>query len=74
MRSGRGRPRNWRATRRCVCAAATTRAHQFLLDNMTHAGRAGYEVLTPLLLDDGRVLLVNRGWLPLPDGRRDELP
>ncbi len=48
--------------------------HQFLLDNMTHAGRAGYQVLTPFRLDDGRLLLVNRGWLPLPGQRRDVLP
>jgi len=49
-------------------------AHQFLLDNMSHSGATGYEVLTPLLLEDGRTLLVNRGWLPLPNGRRDRLP
>jgi surfeit locus 1 family protein len=48
--------------------------HQFLLDNMTHAGRTGYQVLTPFRLDDGRLLLVNRGWLPLPGNRRDVLP
>ena len=48
--------------------------HQFLLDNMTHAGRAGYQVLTPFRLDDGRLLLVNRGWVPLPGDRRDVLP
>lgn len=47
---------------------------QFLLDNMGHGGASGYEVLTPLLIEDGRVLLVNRGWLPLPQGRRDRLP
>ena len=46
---------------------------QFLLDNRTRDGRAGYEVLTPLRLVDGRWLLVNRGWLPF-EGRRDRLP
>jgi surfeit locus 1 family protein len=49
-------------------------AHQFLLDNMSHAGQAGYQVLTPFRVDDGRLLLVNRGWVPLPGGRRDVLP
>ena len=48
--------------------------HQFLLDNMSHAGQAGYQVLTPFRLDDGRLLLVNRGWVPLPGGRRDAFP
>ncbi|TAK53779.1 MAG: SURF1 family protein [Gammaproteobacteria bacterium] len=48
-------------------------AHQFLLDNMTRAGRAGVEVLTPLVLADGRAVLVNRGWLPL-GATRDALP
>lgn len=40
-------------------------AHQFLLDNMTHAGRAGYRVLTPFDLTDGGTVLVDRGWVPL---------
>lgn len=47
--------------------------HQFLLDNRVQEGRAGYEVLTPLYLPDGRVALVDRGWLP-SSGYRDRLP
>ena len=47
--------------------------HQFLLDNRIHEAQAGYEVLTPLELTDGRVLLVNRGWVPF-GGYRDRLP
>jgi surfeit locus 1 family protein len=47
--------------------------HQFLLDNMSHAGQAGYQVLTALQLTDGRTLMVNRGWVPLTGSRR-QLP
>jgi surfeit locus 1 family protein len=48
-------------------------AHQFLLDNISDGGRAGYEVLTPLLLDDGGAVLVDRGWVP-GSGYREQLP
>jgi surfeit locus 1 family protein len=37
-------------------------SRQILIDNRVHAGRAGYDVVTPLLLGDGRVVLVDRGW------------
>ena len=47
--------------------------HQFLLDNRTHDGHAGYEVLTPFELTDGRSVLVDRGWLPFT-GYRERLP
>lgn len=44
---------------------------QFLLDNRVHEGRAGYEVLTPLVLSDGGVVIVNRGWVPMGRSRQD---
>jgi surfeit locus 1 family protein len=47
--------------------------HQFLLDNRTFGGRAGYEVLTPLLRAGAPALLVDRGWVPFT-GSRAELP
>jgi len=48
-------------------------AHQFLLENISHGGAPGYEVLTVLTLGDGTRLLVDRGWLPF-SGYRDRLP
>lgn len=33
--------------------------------NVTQDGQAGHDAVTPLLLDNGQVLLVNRGFLPL---------
>jgi len=37
---------------------------ELLVRNRPLAGRPGFEVLVPLLLDDGRLMIVNRGWLP----------
>lgn len=39
-------------------------AHQLLLQDMTHDGEVGYEVLTPFVLSLGGVILVDRGWVP----------
>ncbi|MFU8877236.1 MAG: SURF1 family protein [Wenzhouxiangellaceae bacterium] len=41
-------------------------ARQVLIDNQMLDGRAGVFVLTPLVLEDGRLLLVNRGWAAWP--------
>lgn len=37
---------------------------QLLARNRAHGGTAAFEVLVPFRLDDGRVFIVNRGWLP----------
>lgn len=50
---------------RVVAVGRFDTTHQFLLDNMTHDGRAGYRVLTPLDLGEGKNVLVDRGWIPL---------
>jgi cytochrome oxidase assembly protein ShyY1 len=58
---------------RVAFAAEFLLSRQFLLDNRTHRGKPGYEVLTPAMLDDGTWVLVNRGWVPYT-GYRDRLP
>ena len=45
-------------------------AHQFLIDNQISAGKAGYFVLTPFVLQgQTKAVLVNRGWVPLNQDR-----
>lgn len=39
-------------------------ANQLLWDNRISGGVAGYEVITPFRTDSGKMVLVNRGWLP----------
>ncbi len=38
-------------------------AAQIFIDNRVHNGQVGYDVVAPLALDDGRRVLVNRGWV-----------
>jgi surfeit locus 1 family protein len=45
-------------------------SHQFLIDNQISAGKAGYFVLTPFILQgEAKAVLVNRGWIPLNQDR-----
>jgi surfeit locus 1 family protein len=62
---------DWRAWRfRAVSLAGTFDAErQILIDNAVHAGRVGYTVVTPLILADGRAVLVDRGFVPAGTSR-----
>ena len=64
-------PPSWPALRyRQVAADGEYLAHgQILIDNKVHQGRAGYDVVTPLALADGRAVLVDRGWVALGASR-----
>jgi surfeit locus 1 family protein len=44
-------------------------ARHILLDNQLWQGRGGVHVFTPFATTGGQVILVNRGWLPLPPDR-----
>ena len=66
---------DWTALRylAVVASGEFVATQQILIDNRVHAGRAGYDVVTPLALADGRVVLVDRGWTPQL-GSRSQLP
>lgn len=43
--------------------------HEILIDNEVYKGKAGYHVLTPLILGNETVVMVNRGWVALGQSR-----
>jgi cytochrome oxidase assembly protein ShyY1 len=47
--------------------------HELLVRFRSRKGLPGYEVVTPLVMEDG-ILLVNRGWVPLDVGDRWPVP
>ena len=60
--------------RKLIVSGRYDNAHNFLIDNQIHRGKAGYHVLTPLqLTDSDSIILVNRGWAEWGVSR-DSLP
>lgn len=49
-------------------------AHTVFLDNRPMDGRVGFYVVTPLVVGDGRAILVQRGWVPRDALDRTRLP
>lgn len=62
------------AHRRVALAGRWSAAHTVYLDNRQMYGRPGFYVVTPLVLADGRAVLVQRGWLPRDMRERARLP
>jgi len=52
-------------SRRVDATGTYDAAHGFVLYGRTQDSQAGNHMLTPLLLSDGRAILVDRGWVPL---------
>ena len=50
--------------RRVLLQGRWSSAHTVYLDNRQMNARPGFFVVTPLVLPDGRAVLVQRGWLP----------
>jgi len=47
---------------------------QILIRNRSVEGKTGYEVITPLIMDNGEAVLVDRGWVPASDQGAMALP
>jgi surfeit locus 1 family protein len=49
-------------------------AHQVLMDNQVNGTQVGFRVWTPLILENGIRIMVDRGWVPMPEAGRQHLP
>ncbi|GGX75564.1 SURF1 family cytochrome oxidase biogenesis protein [Streptomyces fructofermentans] len=60
--------------RRVTAKGVFDTAHEVVVRRRTSSDdEVGFHVLTPFVLDDGRVLMVNRGWIPA-EGAQTEFP
>ncbi|MEX2557455.1 MAG: SURF1 family protein [Actinomycetota bacterium] len=51
--------------RRVEATGRFDETEEVVLDNRSNQGRAGKHLLTPLVTESGRALIVDRGWVPL---------
>ncbi len=54
--------------RRAEAAGRYHHAGDMVVRGRSREGRPGVHLFSPLVLADGRVVMVNRGWMPSPDG------
>lgn len=51
--------------RRVIATGEFDPEHEVLIRSQVYRGNAGFHVITPLRLEHGEAILVNRGWVPL---------
>jgi len=51
--------------RRVLVSGEWDTSEEVLIRSQVELGNAGFHVITPLVVDDGHAVLVNRGWVPL---------
>ena len=51
---------------RRVSLAGRFLKREFHLGGRSHRGEVGFHIVAPLVLEDGRTILVDRGWVPVP--------
>lgn len=56
------------AWRRAEAGGRYHHAGDMVVRGRSRQGRPGVHLFSPLVLTDGRVVMVNRGWVPSPDG------
>jgi len=57
--------------RRVAISGVYLENRQLLLDNQVWKGRPGYRIWTPLRLSDERLVMVDRGWVPIGQDRNN---
>jgi surfeit locus 1 family protein len=60
--------------RRATAVGVFQPKDEVLVRSQVNQGIAGYHLLTPMVLDDGRALIVNRGWVPLEASPSPDAP
>lgn len=59
-----GTPATQLEFRRVIVEGTYRPAEEVLQRNRAHEGQAGFHVVTPLVFDEGRAVMVRRGWVP----------
>ena len=69
LKVGRGTAADSARQRRLIARGVYDFAHEVISPGQSFDGTPGVSLVTPLRLEDGSAVLVDRGWVPSPDAR-----